>query len=384
MKTIYTTALLFFTVTLANAQWTTNTADNVKVVNQTSTDVVTVGMQTGRTYVVFYTPFNGNYFLRVQLLDDNGNKLWGDTGILLSIRQSGPTTFAFNACVDTSDNLYVGFQYQKAGVQTAIINMISPVGNKFWGVAGVELGPGLAPYPAVLSNGNIAVAWNNNGIINFQKLNALNGAKAWSPAKIISDSPASVSRPQVVATADSTFGIVYQQTFDSLFSNTHLFEQRFDVNGNAIWASPVQLSQYITSNFNYYSVFSGSNVTYVGYFANPPGQNRFDAFVQKINANGTLPWGLNGSHFADSIPGNPYQMQINIGNPSGSTRIWAVSTLSDIDQINYGIAVQKFNNDDGSQLLGDSAKIIFPISTNSEKQVGNLSFLQWWAIVYIL
>src|SRR6478752_7320840 len=106
------------------------------------------------------------------------------------------------------------------------------------------MGSGFIPFPIVLTNGDIVAAWNNGSVINYQKILS-DGLLSWLSPKVISASPDTVANPQLVARTNNTFGIVYQQSFDTS-ALTHLYEQRFDSAGNAIWATPVQLSNYGT------------------------------------------------------------------------------------------------------------------------------------------
>ena len=370
MQKIHLSLLLIFTVYFANAQWSSNTSENLKVNAMTSSDIVTVGTSDGRTYVVSYAPFDGSYYLRLQLLDDDGTKLLGDSGVLVSPKYSGTATYVFTACVDTSDNIVIGYQYQRGGVLHTAVSKITPNGKFLWGAWGVKLGDGLSPSVAALSNGDVAVAWNNDNVIDYQKV-APDGTIAWLVPKEITN-PAGVTRPQVVTLTDSSFGIVYQQKKG--FFSSNLYEQRFDNNGDAMWAEPKRLSEYITSTFHSYSVLSSSDITYIGYYANPANQNNFVGFVQKVNGNGVLPWGINGSSFASySGTTDPYFFDVNIAFDKASARVWAVSTMSDFNQFHYGIAVQKYDAASGTKLLGDNGKTVFEISASSERQVGDLS-----------
>ncbi|MEP7317502.1 MAG: T9SS type A sorting domain-containing protein [Panacibacter sp.] len=370
MKKLHLSLLFVCAVLYSNAQWSSNTSENIKAAILPSSDIVTVGTNDGRTYVAYYTPLNGSYYIRVQLLDDDGTRLLGDSGILVSPRNSGSATYVFTACVDTSDNLIIGYQYERGSVLRPLVSKISPKGKLLWGATGIELGFGLSPSVAALSNGDVAIAWNNDTLINYQKITA-DGSIAWATPKELTN-PSGVTRPQVVALTDSSFGIVYQQK--SGFFSSNLYEQRFDNEGNPVWAGPVQLSDYITSTFKSYSVLSDADVTYIGYYANPSGENRFDGFVQKVNGDGSLPWGLNGSSFGSYTGGSdPNFFDVNIAYNTGSDRIWAVSTMSDFNQVNYGIAVQKYDVVTGEKLLGDNGKTVFEISASSERQVGDLS-----------
>jgi len=370
VKKIYLLFLLFSSSLLSQAQWNSNTSENLKAADLTSSDILTAGTSDGSTYVLYYTPFEGDYFLRVQLLSNGGIKLLGDSGVVINRRKSGSATYVISACTDAEDNLIIGFQYQRGGELLALLSKVTTKGKLPWGEFGIDLGPGLSPSVAALSNGDVAVAWNNDNIINYQKVTS--AGILWPAAKEITASPNGVTRPQVVPLTDSSFGIVYQQK-TGLFSS-NLYEQRFDNDGNAVWGAPVQLSDYITSTFHSYSVLSNDDITYIGYYANPDGQNRFDGFVQKVNGDGALPWGLNGSSFAAySTVTDPYIFEVNIAYNQSDNYIWAVSTLSDFNQFEYGIAVQKFDMATGQKLLGDNGKTVFDISANSERQVGNLS-----------
>src|SRR5262249_61757741 len=46
----------------------------------------------GRTYISWFESSGGNYKLMMQLLDAQGNKLWGDDGLLVSDRSEEHTS----------------------------------------------------------------------------------------------------------------------------------------------------------------------------------------------------------------------------------------------------------------------------------------------------
>ena len=54
----------------------------------------------------------------------------------------------------------------------AVLYKISQSGTQLWGSNGIVLGGGLAPYPAVLSTGEVIVAWNEtaSNTLNLQKI----------------------------------------------------------------------------------------------------------------------------------------------------------------------------------------------------------------------
>ena len=371
---------IFFFVTLFTgmqsfAQWNSNTSLNLEAAGLKSADIHAVSTSDGKTYIAFYQINGANYDMRVQLLDAQGNKLFGPDGMLVSNYTSGSATFVFNADVDRNDNLLIAFQDQRSGSNATVIYKVSPAGALLWGTAGIVLGPGLSPYPVALSNNDVVVAWNNNNNrISLQKISAA-GVAAWTtPIEIFPPiSGRSISRAQLVAHTGSTFGMLFQQRTGTVGSPTptNLYEQRFDSNATALWAAPVQISNYVTSNARYFSVMSDADTTYVGYYANPPGQNRFDAFLQRINADGSLPWAINGSSFSTEQVN--YEMTTTVAYNPNSSQIWELCTYTNSFQTQYGIYVQRFNKSDGLRQLTDNAKAVYPVSTNIEQQLGNLS-----------
>jgi hypothetical protein len=373
MKKIYNLLLLCSIVSMVNAQWTNNTRLNTLVANKDASDIQMANTNDGRTWIAFYSNSGSNYDMRAQLLDVNGNRMLGDTGILVSNARSGSATFVFNVCVDNDNNFIIAFQVAKGSAYECVMQKISLTGQLLWGSRGVDLGPGLAPYPATLSTNEIAVAWNDNsGRIAYQKVSAA-GVSAYSPAKIFTgNSGHIVSRAQVVAGTNGKFSMVYQDQFSAPFY-THLFTQKFNNNGNTVWTKAVQISTLTTVSYRYYNVFSENDTTYVGYYGNPATSNRFDAYVQRINANGIL-YSVDGSGIAPVLTSNNdrYEQTVYIAKKPGSNKIWAICTVTNSLQTESGVYVQKFNAHSGFQNFGFDGKEILPVSAD----LNSLAFCQ--------
>ena len=364
MRKIFAAFLFTFLFIRANAQWSTDASVNTLVAGVNSSDIQTA-IYGNNIWIAFYSLNGSNYDMRVQLMDARtGNKNFGDNGLLISNAPSGSATFVFNVCTDNDGNLIVAFNFMKGSTMHAALQKVSNAGQILWG-NGIDLGAGLSPYPVALSNNDIAVAWTNNSVINYQKISAV-GVVAWSPVKELKGNPVSkaVSRAQLVAHSNGTFGMVYQQVASFLFY-TNLYEQRFDNDGNGIWANPVKISTITTASYRYYDVMNFNDTTYVGYYGNPSGSNRFDAFVQKIPADGSLPWNADGSTFSDySGNADPYEQTININRHPWDGFIYGVCTFTDPGQIKSGIYFQKFDPNTGEKLLGNNAEELAPITTS--------------------
>lgn len=375
MKKIISAFVLSIVFHTAFSQWVADSSVNEEVSSYTSSVILSSPTSDGGTFISFYKPnASGFYDMVVQYLNPNGIKQFGDDGIILTSYPANTATFVYNVMTDAQDNFIVCFQDQRNSQANAVVAYkISKTGLSLWETNpgtgdGLYLGAGLSPYPCQLSNGDYIIAWNaTNNKIDYQKITAA-GTVAWaSPLEINPITTGrTISRPQLVPHTLGKWGMVFQQRNGTVGSPTPttLYEKQFDSDGNTLWTSSA-LSNYVTANVRYYSVLSVGDVTYIGYYANPNLQNRFDGFVQRVNGDGTLPWGINGSDFSTEQVN--YEMVINIVYNALSAEIWAVETYTNTTQTNYGIYTQRFNATSGARQLSDNAKLLFPISANREQ-----------------
>ncbi len=372
MKKSFITILIIFISFFSWAQWNPNTFVNLDFSEVEVSDLQAINTSDGKTWIAFYTSIGGNYNMRAQLLDVDGTKLLGLHGVPVSNQTSGSATFVFNVCVDAQNNLIIGYQYEVAGVLTAVVSKVNTDGTLPWG-NGVVLGAGLSPYPAMSPTNNVYVAWNNNSpsTMYLQKISSA-GTIMWTNAVSVQVGSSNTTKGQIVSHPNGDFTLVFQKKGFGI--NTTPYAQRYSMNGVALWAAPVQLSNLSTSGARYYSILSIGNIAYFGYYASSG--FRFSAFLQKINADGTLPWGINGSPVSTYSTGaEPLQQTTNIAHASSSPYIWSVSTYCDVNQTQYGVYVQKFDTASGAVRLDSVGKEIYPISTNFDTQAGKLALL---------
>ncbi|MEI8004790.1 MAG: Ig-like domain-containing protein [Bacteroidota bacterium] len=387
MKAIYTTShspfflravTLFFILLVAcflpgtlHAQWNTNTSVNIQISSMTVADMQQANTSDGKTWIAYYAEVAGNYNMMAQLIDANGYKLLGTDGVLVDSHPSSSATFVFNVCVDASNNLIIGMQDERqAGNMQAVTYKVSQTGTMMWGADGIVLGGGLAPYPAALSTGEVVIAWieSNSNTLKLQKITT-NGTAAWTiPISILVGS-STTTRGQVVGCNAGKFTVVYQK--GGMY--TTLYAQMFDNSGTALYA-PLQICTQTTAAYRYYSIAVEGDTTYFGYYSSVG--NRFNSFLQRINPDGTIPWGMNGSNFNTSTGTNDsYQMTTNINHAPGSNYVWSVCTFSNPNQTIYGIYVQKFLKTTGERQLTDAGKVVYPIGTSMNTQAGDLALI---------
>ena len=76
--------------------------------------------------------------MRVQLINHEGKKVFGDSGLVIGTKKSGTATFVFSAAVDESNNIYVAYQYQKGSGYNTLIQKVTPAGDLPWGKNGIS------------------------------------------------------------------------------------------------------------------------------------------------------------------------------------------------------------------------------------------------------
>jgi hypothetical protein len=373
MKYLLLFATAFSITIFGNAQWNSNTSVNLQVSSLPMSDMQSLTTSAGRTWIAYYHENNGNYDMRAQLLDVDGTKLLGVDGMLIDNKPSGTATFVFNICKDAGDNLIIAYQDQRNGQLAAVAYKVSQSGSHLWSSSGVVIGQGLAPYPAVLSTGETVVAWieSTTNTLQIQKI-ATNGTLAWSTPVSVLVGTSLTTRGQLVPNLNGAFTMVFQRRGFGIA--TTLYAQRYTSSGSAVWPAAVQLSTETTSGARYYSVAGEADTTYCGYYSAQG--SRFNSWLHRINPDGTLPYGGNGSNFSTATSSSdPYQQMTNIALNPGSPYVWSVCSFSNTLQSQYGVYVQKFLKQTGARLLSNTAQNIYPISTSFDTQAGNVSLV---------
>ncbi|PKP26813.1 MAG: hypothetical protein CVU03_01210 [Bacteroidetes bacterium HGW-Bacteroidetes-2] len=368
MKCI-TTILSLFLFLNSYSQWVEDTNVNTLVVESRGEDMQAIGTSDGRTYVVFWKlmPPPQNYELRVQLLDVDGTQLFGTDGILVSDAIPMSTfTVIWSITIDTNDNLYIG----ATGTQdnSAFAFKMNTLGNHLWGTQGVQIGNGNVVKILPLSSGEAIVSWFPAPQSLLQKLDA-NGNTVWaSPVSVVNGSSSTVPA-EIFEMSNGDFTLVFHSVLSGI--NSFLYAQRYNTNGIEVWAAPTQIANRATTFNRSYSKVQDGDTMYMGYFASAG--VRFDSYLQRINPDGTLPWGINGSDFDTNE--TDYEMDTSIAFDGNSSHIWSVCTYSDNTQSLRGEYIQKFDKETGARLFTNNAKQIFALSSSPNVHASKLQLL---------
>ncbi len=265
------------------------------------------------------------------------------------------STVIMTTTVDADDNLYIGAT-GTAGGDPAFVFKMDTDGNHLWGISGVQVGNGNVVTVLPLSAGGAVVSWLSGSGGVMQKFDD-NGTAIWPSTKPLTTG-SGVSAP---GNFFEVTGGEYIAVFHKLLTgiNSFMYAQRYDVDGNSVWANAVQIADRATAFIRPYKGVQDGDVVYMGYYASAG--NRFDSYLQRINPDGTLPWGINGSDF--DIRETDYEMETEIAFEQGSQYIWSIATYSNTNQSEKGEYVQKFDKNTGARQFTDNAKVVFPIAS---------------------
>ncbi len=358
MKTIKITFLMLFALLVSinvNAQWTTDTDLNTLVVDSEGGDMQALSAIDGKTYIVFWESVAPptNYELRLQILDVDGTQLLGNNGMLVSDAIPMSTyTVIWSIVTDNDGNLYIGVT--GTGGEQAYVFKLDSSGNHLWGANGINVGFGYSVTILPLSTGEAIVSWFPGGQSVMQKYDA-SGVAMWGTTQTIVEGGNDTVPANIFEMSNGDFMMVFHSLTFGI--NSILFAQRYDNAGVFQWVNPTQLADYGTVFNTTYSGLQDGDVVYMGYKASPG--SRFDSFLQRINADGTLPWGINGSDFDTNQ--TDYEMDTKIAFTPGSQYIWSTCTYTTSSQGEKGEYIQKFDKETGARLLGENAKVIYPI-----------------------
>ena len=350
--------IAFFVSINVSAQWTEDTDVNTLVVDSEGGDMQAISAIDGKTYVVFWESVAApvNYELRLQILDVDGTQILGSNGMLVSDAIPMSTyTVIWNIITDDEGNLFIGVTGTGGG-DPAYVFKLDDEGNHLWDANGVNVGSGYSVTILPLSNGETIVSWwpGSQGVM--QKYDA-SGTSLWGATQPIVEGGNDTVPANIFELSDGGYIMVFHSLTFGI--NSILYGQRYSVLGESQWANPTQLADYGTVFNTTYDGLQDGDVVYMGYKAGPG--NRFDSFLQRLDADGTLPWGINGSDFDTNQ--TDYEMDTKISYEDGSQYIWSACTYTNTNQSEKGEYIQKFDKGTGARMFTDQAKVIFPIGS---------------------
>lgn len=365
MKTILSISFFLLYQVSAFSQWTSDTLQNTLISDLQTEDIQSISTSDNKTYIAFWhnLPAPANYELRLQLLDNQGYPLFGKDGMVIDNTANMSTYITtWSIAIDKEDNVYVSFN--ATGTNTdAIVHKVSTDGTQLWGNSGLIVGSGYDVKVLPMNNGEVTVSWlpGNQGV--FQKYNASGQALFTAPINILPNVPNhKTSAGEMLEMSNGDISILIHDRSGSSPSAVPYMQRYNRMDGTAIWPSNLALTDGTGTSFNRrYDMIAKKDTIYLGYSGALGLQ--FNSYLQRINPDGTLPWGLNGIDF--STQSTNYEIDTKISAEEEQDNIiWAICTYTDPSQGKAGEYSQKFNVQTGERLLGDLAVEVFPISSD--------------------
>jgi len=375
-RIIKVVVILLLCVNYAFAQWSNNAAVNNAICDLTGEQAIPkiATCPNGDTYIGYFSNESGNYDVRLQRLDSQGNELWTNGGILISSNESMTWLTDWDMTADINNHCVMTWQDIRNGNNNAYAYRISPDGTFVWGPNGIALSNNsefnASPKVTCTAAGNSVFAWVSGDVIIMQKINAA-GAKQWGDNGITLSSSVSLNWPQLMPVG--TDDIVMKYFEDSGPPNAptrHVFAQRYDPNGAPVWASPAVISDAggisaWTQIFPF--INDGSDGFYIAWHDDRDNNQLASVWVQHISSSGAVLFATNGVEATTQAGMNHYYPYLAL--PAGSGDVYVFWNEMNGLQSQKGIFGQKFSST-GTKQWGNTGMVFIPVSANQVLPLG--------------
>ena len=365
--------------TIPREQWSSDPGANNAISNMTGEQTlpkVATHAASGITYISWFSNDNGNYNVRLQKLDVNGNPLWPADGILVSGNTSDSWITDYDMTVDNDTCALITVQDIRTGLNNTYAYRISPSGQFLYGANGIALfNSSVIQYsPKVLASndGNAIFAIQcfpdvGKGYIKMQKISPT-GQLLWGNSGIdIQETANDNSSPYMINSDGNNFIMVwYKATGNFPATVKKIYAQKFDANGSPVWASPVGV--FTGNGIPSYSteikiIPDHADGVFVTWHAEVSG-SVFSSYVQHVTSNGDVVMPPNGALL--STNSSDHQIDPSIACFDNSGEVYAFWDERDYNQNNRGLYGQRLSID-GNRLWGNTGKIFIPMSLSTSE-----------------
>lgn len=355
----------------SEAQWSTNPAMNNVICNLSGEQAIPkiATCPNGDTYIGYFSNEAGNYNVRLQRLDAQGNILWAPNGILISSHPQETWLTDWDMTCDASNHAILAFNDIRTGNTNVVAYRISPAGAFVWGADGLLLSNttafNAAPKVVSTASGNCVFAWSADNSIILQKINPA-GTLQWGPAGILLSSVNRLTWPQLLPVGVDDVILKYFSDSGPVNAPTrHVFAQRYSATGTAVWGSAATIStaggiSAWTQIFPF--INDGSDGFYIAWHDDRDNNQRASVFVQHISATGSVLFTANGVEASNLSSMNHYYPKLAL--PTGSTDVFVYWNEMNALQSNWGLFGQKIDAS-GAVQWGSGGMTFIPVSATN-------------------
>ncbi|MDP8268080.1 MAG: T9SS type A sorting domain-containing protein [Candidatus Tenebribacter davisii] len=363
--------------TLIYAQWSENPATNNAICDLSGEQAIpkVVTSITGDTYIGYFSNDSGNYDVRLQRLDSQGNELWEHNGILVSDNTAMTWLTDWDMTVDDDNHAILVFQdIRNGGNNNIYVYKILSDGTFIWGNDGIELSNStafdVAPKVCVTSDGVAVITWQSDDAIIMQRI-AGNGTLVWGPNGITLSCADRYSWPQPFAVENDHILLKFFHDSGPAWAPTrYCYIQKFDNDGDAVWANDTVVSNAggITAWTQVFNIITdGNNGCFISWHDSRGGGTISYPFAQHVNADGTVAFTANGVQLTTEMDRQSfYPESVYYEDTNELITYWG---QTDGNQNNHGITGQKVDVT-GNLLWGDNGNNLISISSDYIQMVG--------------
>ena len=353
----------------ASGQWSTNPAVNNIICNLTGEQAIpkVAVCPNGDIYIAYFSNDAGNYDVRLQRLDSQGNIQWASNGILISGNPQETWLTDWDMTADPSNHCILTFNDIRNGNTNVYGYRISPSGSFVWGPNGIALSNNssfnAAPKVIATSAGNVVCAWMSDAVIIMQKVSPT-GTLQWGPSGITLSSVNTLSWPQIIPVGTDDFYMKYYDDSGPGWSPTrHVFLKRFNASGAAVWASPATISTAggISAQTQILPFIKDDNDgVYIAWDDDRDNNMFASSFVQHVNSAGQVLFAANGVEVCTTPGMNHWYPQM--AQPTGSTDVFVFWNEINGNQNQWGMYGQKISSS-GARMWTDAGMVFLPVSS---------------------
>jgi len=355
------------------AQWSSDPAENTGIAIMGGEQVLPkIAVDSnGFAYISWFSNDVGNYNVRLQRLDRDGNALWSQNGILVSSQLQETWITDYDLAVDPSGYAVVTFTDIRTGQSNPVGYRVSPDGDLIWGATGILLADDSnfdpSPKVCVTTQGNSIFAWQSipdsgDSLVKLQKISP-DGDLLWGNGITLSETGVDLTAPYLQpADNDNVYLTWHTETGPYYAPNRGLYVQKLDANGSFIWASDVEI----------YAPVAEGPVVYLKMCRDDAGGivfawyrsldiSHFYCYVQHMDADGTITMPANGVQAStSSVRLHMYPAPAFLPQ---TQEIVLFFSEQDSNQVMRGIYAQKFDLQ-GNRLWGNEGIELIGLSDN--------------------
>ena len=370
-KSLLSFFALLLIAQISFAQWSSNAAVNNAICSLAGEQALPkiATCPNGDTYIGYFSNESGNYDVRLQRIDSQGNELWASGGILISSNASMTWLTDWDMTADVNNHCVMTWQDIRNGNNNAYAYRISPSGSFIWGSNGIALSNNSAfnasPKVTCTAAGNAVFAWMSDDVLIIQKIDPA-GNKQWGVNGITLSTSNTLKWPQLMPVGtDEVIMKYFEDSGPPNAPTRHVFAQRYSSTGTPVWAAPAVISDAggisaWTQIFPF--INDGSDGFYIAWHDDRDNNQLASVWVQHISSSGAVLFAADGVEASTQGGTNHYYP--SLASPPGSSDVFVYWNEMNSLQSQKGIFGQKLSSS-GTRQWGNSGMTFIPVSATN-------------------